>query len=594
MGAFFLHKVKCEIDRQAVENVFMRKGFTETPIRRNLGEWVLWLYRKQLIETDNYIENNNGFSVYATGTVVYKGLNYYESLHQLLEDFVAGSIENDRLIGTFCLLFWDRRCITFLTDEMNMHHIFIDEKRSRISTSFLVLLSSHTEKLKINRLGFFEKLATGYILSPDTLVKGIQQVDEKLKRELNNECSGLAWMKGRQNTDFNYSFHDKGFKDSIERQFAVLKSYFGQVDNLHGKYHGELGLSSGYDSRLLLAGGGCFLGTPLAIHTHSTIGIHNFERRIAEEIARMKKLQIRSFDTTQIEKHDSDKVHELLLESLYFFDARCCYDMGAYSETYTGSYKKRVLGQNRLSFNGLGGEIFRNYLNTSIHDFDTLEWMKSHLYYYYAEEALKDPQLFDQIHSNIISKLGKRLNADVHRKMTFFETRRYYSEVRMPDCDAINHNAQNQIAFYLTPFTESMVFTEAIKATPYIGSHGKYQAELIRSLDSSLASVQSHYGFPFDRIPISYSALSFVKGYIPYKIRNLRHRYFKKRGRGEVLLQNYIKLKKRSEYLNEIEKTFSLFIKPFNWQAAMRDNLQKPTTIFLSSFLHEFSNKLSR
>lgn len=592
MGAFFLFKNKCEIDRQAVEQVFHRKGFTEPPFRRHIGDWELWLYRKQLIETLNYVEDDQGYSVYATGTVVYKGNDYSESLKQLLADFKSESIAKDRLIGNFCLLFRDGLRITFLTDELNVHHVFIDEKFSRISTSFLALLASHTQKLKINEMAFYEKLATGYILSPNTLVKGIQQVDEELKNILTKKCPGMVWLTGWKRVTSDYTFHNKGFKDSIKRQVTVLKSYFQQVDNLHAKYHGELGLSSGYDSRLLLASGGCFLSSPLAIHTHSTIDVHDFERSVAEEIAHLKRLHIRSFDTKQMEKQDPDNVHKLLLEDLYFFDARCCYDMGAYSETYTGSYKKRVLGENRLSFNGLGGEIFRNYLITSKHHFNTLEWMKSHLYYYYAEEAINDPDLFHQVHSYMLSKLGKRLKTDINQQMSFFDSRRYYSEIRMPDCDGINHNAQNQIAFYLTPFIEPMVFTEALKATPYIGSHGKYQAELIRSLDPSLSSVKSHYGFSFDRIPFSYSMCSFAKGYIPYKVRNLRHRYLKNRGQGQYLLQSYIMFKKRCDYINDIEEAFSDIFPHYNWQAAMCDNLQKPTTIFLASFLHEFSNKL--
>ena len=38
--------------------------------------------------------------------------------------------------------------------------------------------------------------------------------------------------------------------------------------------------------------------------------------------------------------------------------------MGHCSETYTAQYRRRVLGDNRLSLHGLGGELFRNVYGT--------------------------------------------------------------------------------------------------------------------------------------------------------------------------------------------------------------------------------------
>ena len=42
-----------------------------------------------------------------------------------------------------------------------------------------------------------------------------------------------------------------------------------------------------------------------------------------------------------------------------------------------------------------------------------------------------------------------------------------------------------------------------------------------------------------------------------------------------------------------IPGVFSDFFPRLKWQAAMCDNAQKATTVFLASFLHEFSNKIS-
>jgi len=319
MGAFFLFKSNIDIDLPAVEQVFRRKGFEGAPLRRNLKDWQFWLYRKQLLETPNYFEDNDGYALYVTGTFVYKGLGYNKSLKQILSDFKIDSIKNGRLLGNFCLMFWDGQNITFLMDSLNVHHIFIDKKRSRISTSFLALLASHSHELRINKLGFFEKLTTGYIISPDTLIEDIQQVDDNLKKQLAKECPGLVWKDCRQGTNSEYSFHNKGFEDSLEKQISVLKSYFHQVNTIHNEYHGELGISDGYDSRLLLASGCTFLSSPLALHTHNTKGVHDFERNVAEKIAHLKNLQINSIETKRIEDQVADNVQKILLDGLYFF-----------------------------------------------------------------------------------------------------------------------------------------------------------------------------------------------------------------------------------------------------------------------------------
>ena len=107
MGAFFLFESEKKIDNEAVKRVFLAKGFKDVNVF-HLKKMTLWLYKKQLIEDDNYIFFDNGNAIFATGTVIYKGKSYRESLRELLVDFIKDEISFEKLIGSFCLIFSSR------------------------------------------------------------------------------------------------------------------------------------------------------------------------------------------------------------------------------------------------------------------------------------------------------------------------------------------------------------------------------------------------------------------------------------------------------------------------------------------------------
>ena len=69
-----------------------------------------------------------------------------------------------------------------LIDRLNVQHVFFNENHSCVSSSFLAVLVASPHPFRLNRLAAYEKLTTGYIISPDTLVEGIQQVNSDQKK----------------------------------------------------------------------------------------------------------------------------------------------------------------------------------------------------------------------------------------------------------------------------------------------------------------------------------------------------------------------------------------------------------------------------
>ncbi|HDN73900.1 MAG TPA: hypothetical protein ENG16_02605 [Archaeoglobus sp.] len=352
MGAFYLYHKEANIQVDDVKHIFAQKGFSNPKIF-DFGRWKLLLYRKVLLNVDNFYRENDQI-ICCVGTLVYKGLGYRDSLKRLLQDFRAKAVCQEELLGHFCVIYWDGENLTLLTDQLNTFHIFTNENRTVLSSSFLAVLVGMPYRLSLNRIALCEKLSTGYIISPDTLVEGIQKINDEIASQFSYEKDGLAFLPHPPRPPVD--LHQGGREESLNRQIEVLRVHFQKFDRLNSEFHGELGLSDGYDSRLLLA---CskFLSQKLSLHTHATKGVHDSTRQLVEKMAQTLGLELRVVRTTRLEEWPGERGDEILKDGLYFFDARCSYNMGALSEVYTRAYKTRVLGsKNRFSWNGLGGE----------------------------------------------------------------------------------------------------------------------------------------------------------------------------------------------------------------------------------------------
>jgi hypothetical protein len=588
MGAFFLYKKGSDLLLDESKKIFKRKGFTPPKIF-GLGEWELWLYRKQVVGDDNFFIADDGISIFCTGTVVYRSHGYKMSLNQLIDDFRENRLDQDELIGNFCLIFWDGIKVSLLTDRLNVQHIFCNEYRTCISSSFLALLAASPHSLPINRLAAYENFTTGYIMSPDTMVEGIQQVNADLKHKFQDGVSFIC----KESKPLSREFHINGFKDSIARQFTKLDSYFKSIDMLHCEYGGELGLSSGYDCRLLLALTRQ-LSHPIGVHTHHTLGVHDAEQRIARQLSEINGNDIISIPTQRMEEHLEESLEKILEENLYFFDGRCAYSVGAFSETYTTGYRKRTLGKNHLSLNGLGGEIFRNSYFTPQGFFSWSEWIERNILYPFSPEIVGQLKIFRKLKKHIHQKIENLLQLIIPDKVDLYTANSYYGLVRMPECAGNVNNAYGQISFFLTPFIEHRIIHEALKAVPYLGCNGRYQAAMVSQAAPDLSKVTSNYGFSFSRVPLAYILKCKLKSVIPFAILNKRDRLFLlcRKGKPDFLFFN--KFCSQSEPIQEIQMALNDFFPESDWPKAFLHYAQRRATIFIGSFLREFSYKIQR
>lgn len=591
MGAFVLYKSDHPVDGNAIRSVFQKKGFAE-PAEFCLGPMTLWLYQKQLVDEENFHFENPTTAVFATGTIVYRGKSYKESLETLLVDFRNGALDFDEMLGSFCLIFFVDNRIHVLTDRLNVHHVFMDQKATRLSSSFLAMLVSTKEPLPLNRLAFYEKISTGYIIGPDTLVEGISQLTDALQQRTRSDSFSFVHHPPRSSS---VEYCSSGLDECVEHQILVLRKYFEDISPLAQQYGPELGLSGGYDSRLVLALSKG-LPQPLTIHTHLTkgVGSHEADKLIVPEMAGICGSEWQIVETTSMEEKSEDELAAVLADGLYYFDGRNSHNMGAFSETYTRRYKMRTLGDRRMSLNGLGGEMYRNYYFASRRRFSFRQFMLNKVYYDQAVFAVPGRRLFDEMHECIVRKMADTIGIEFTGSIDQLALKRYYSEIRMPDCDGINNNAHNQLAFFLTPFIEWRVVREAYKALPYIGRTGTFQAALIRRQDENLADVTSHYGFPLSQERLSHVLVAgLLRGYVPDRLWNFRARLRTKyRGLGMRDVESFQRLTERSGTMKEIAAVLGDLAPPFDLGMCLRDSANRATVVFLGSLLREFHSHI--
>ena len=174
-----------------------------------------------------------------------------------------------------------------------------------------------------------------------------------------------------------------------------------------------------------------------------------------------------------------------------------------------------------------------------------------------------------------------------------FQIRRYYSEMRMPDCDALNCNAHNQMEFYLTPFIEKKMIQDAYKARRFCKS-GEFQAAMIAKLSPQIASYPSHYGFPFDKKePLSYKAYTFARGVLPDRIWNYRTNRIVFKGFSSNNNKAYFeKVKEKSDFLSDASKYVEELFPEINFDYLRTDYAMMPNSSYISVVFYMLKDRI--
>ncbi|MDO4563066.1 MAG: hypothetical protein Q4C12_04460 [Clostridia bacterium] len=574
MAAFFLARKGSGIDIDAAKRVFAKRSLGALNVFE-VGGFELLLYKKRLVDTENFFQTEQG-RVFAVGTFAYKGNSYAESLKIALEDFLSGSLDTDEFSGNFVLIFYINGALTLLCDAMNMTHIFSDRERSFMTTSFLA--AAAVKKHSVNKTAVYEKLLYGYLTAPDTLSNEIVRLCRKEKR-----FDGVEFVKN----DYKYSPRTSSAsrEEMVREQCTQIENYFESVKALCTEYGAEQGLSGGYDSRLIYAAACKALGNLTSAHTHNTKDVHNREMALAENIAKVHDTALRKIPTKYITDYEPQEIDEILRTNVYYFDGRNSENIGVFSATHTPWYKEQTTGDARLTFSGVGGEIYRNFYHTSAKTINFKKWLKAHVYTIRAP-YLFDKETFETIQSSIIAKMENEFGIKLSGRTDRFAAKLYFAQNRIPNALACVASANNTQSFYLAPFTESALVDKAYDMYRFAGLYGEFEGEMIKTLDAEVIKCPSSYGYDMTRMPLMQKIKWGLRSILPSDVYIYKAAHDKANEKEVRKLQ---KLLAKSAYFSKAYEYFKNEFPNINTAYFEAGNVEINNTVFTVCTLYEMS-----
>lgn len=497
MGAFFLYQTNAAINRSAVETLFAAKGFG-APATHQFGPWTLTHYRKQLVHQECLSASQEGTQLFSVGTFTYKGLGVSRSLETILADYLAGQLDHAELRGAYCLLLCRQETVTFLMDRMSLLQVFFNEEQTVFSSSFAAVLKAGPRKFRVNVLAVLENALTGYVIGPDTTVQGVYVMDEQGQARVT--ASGLT-VHSRDRSGLCAPPEPRvDFSECVAQQLNELDSYFSAFRNLVDEAGGvDIGLSGGYDSRLLILMAKKHFGHIIA-HSH----FHRqptADETVAQQVTKELGVPLsRLAGSKQPGDMDVDEFERNVDNTAAFADARVFHDYSWLVFFRTRWYRESLLKDVRFGMNGLGGELYRNHWNQLRPSANSREWLKARVLGQGVYAALPRKRL-DEVMDYMLAKASVVLGEQIDKRLSHAQMRRYFGEIFSVYSAGAKICVDNQLAFSLAPYLDYPLRCASYRTLPHIGLDGRFEGEMIRRLNPTVAAITSSYGYPLDQSP---------------------------------------------------------------------------------------------
>jgi hypothetical protein len=483
MGAFFLYHKNCDIPQNKVMDVYQKKGFNK-PNYFDIGDYKLILFGKQLIDDSNFICNEY-FSLFACGSLFYKGKNYVESLKSLLVDFGENAIDSNRLFGNYVLIFYNKfnNYSHIYLDPSFVKTVYVDKDYQIISTDFLAITAARNRNFSLNKLAIVENITTGNLIPPDTYINEIERVDSVGYLNLKNYFSTICFDICKP------SLHDKITTrgDAMNHANDLLDKYFSDAASICDEYGAHIGLTGGFDSRLLLMHARNHINNLI---TNSFWRPNSREYEIAKELASKANIDFFSFENNSFVMPNPETI---LDESFFVYDGQIR-SQNRWDQIFTlRIYTRDIANGHVVGFHGCGGEQYRNSdrINRSvnINNYILYEWM-----FKQTTDPFVNNNLKWEVYSYIKEKI-ERITGIKKSSLDLADIKKIQNEVWNLSNRTTRINVLNQQQFYFAPFVEYMISQYAYYYIPYLGISGDFQIDMMKTYDTCLATVITNYGY---------------------------------------------------------------------------------------------------
>jgi len=541
MGAFFIFHKESDISESSVLKFYLKKGLND-PFIFEIGNYKLFLFRKKILQLKNYYQKGD-YYIFSCGSLFYKGLSYRESLQHLLQDFIKRDVDPQSLYGNYVLFFYNSisKKIYFSIDPAFIKDVYFDPINKIISTDFLAILEASSVQKNLNILAIFENLITGNLIPPDTYVNGIQRLDRINIFDIESHFPGLKVKL------FFPEIVNKihSYREAINHANKMLSNYFKSAKNIADEFGAHIGLTGGFDSRLLLMHAKRKFSKLL---TNSFWRPNSIEYINAKSLATFAGISFYSFEN---DRFNCPPLQEMLEQSYYFFDGQIRSENYWDEEFNLAEYTIRLSCEHFVGFHGSGGEQYRNF-DRLIKKLSLSEFIKYDLLLKKFGNVFKDKKLFYALYKNLEQKL-KRLIDFPDNKIGLLELKKYQNEIWNTANRTKRVNVLNQLQFYFSPFTEYQISHSAYAYVPFLGNSLSFQIDMMRSFDPELSSVITNYGFSIlDGEPFYFKLIPYIVNLLPKPFLAFFFQKIKNNNVKKTITINF-----QSNFMNQIKSKIS-------------------------------------
>ncbi len=554
MGAFFISPQM--FDNSKVISLFKKQGFRD-PVEFTVNGRRILLYKKQLIDNINFIKINDDI-IFSTGACFYKGYDQSDCLKSIYNDFEKGGLNSVDFQGSFFTYISYRGLDYYFTDQAGIQNVFFHQDASIISSSFLATLIAVGElagKQRINKMALKEVLITGNLIGPDTIIDGINRYEPVIHQD-------LLGMKKIQLEDryIADTTNQPGSWDEVDNQIQRLHSYFISLKTVIDRYGANLGLTGGLDSRLLYL--------LIRKHTNNYQVYSNYRGKPGAEFLRAQELTDAAGDTLLPMKFprsheiDSQTLLQLVRDNLYFNDGLIRTHQLWTELNKSREHLQKLYSSHLIGLSGVGGEQYRNGEFLLKNRYLFKNWILNELVIKNIGKPFHNGERMREFTDYLRDKISSLLAIDANSKyISRHDIKRYYNEIWNPANRTIRNNIENQLVFFLSPFTDYEISNYSYRSIDYHGTGPLFEMEMIKRIEPTLANCNTDYGFPINGpIGFKYKLVPHVKNVIGLSMYN-RLYYWKKRSSANVfdaLVSNNSKLKNMADIVNEVDTDINI------------------------------------
>jgi len=567
---------------ETVKNHFRLIGFG-TPEEAQLKNVKCCFYPKQKFNSVNSLRSGNNY-MYLAGTCFMKGKKYREGLENILKDYVSGSLDTESLAGSYFILFGNEKLTEFYSDPAAIQNIFFHRRSGIISSSFIACMLGAYEvsgKLKINKDACTEILTTGTLAGPDTLFCDIERYEPSFHDNLpgiNRIITGHKIRMRPQRSTFD---------SEVNYQVEKLKEFIEGLKPAMDEMGVLTGLTGGFDSRLLFH---LLRLTTQNISVYSTYRKNPTEEyKCAEKLADFYNFKLVSPGYRLFSEMDRDEFRAMMVDNLLFNDGQVRLFNLWTEEIKSKSYLESLYGNRLIGMSGVGGEQYRNgeYLTRDNYKFS--DW-------FYAEMILKyckDPfihkemrrKFLDFIRNKMFISLKKEGNSEYISRA---EIKKYLGTVYNTSCRTLRNNIENQLFFFISPFTDYFISMQALDCLPFLGNHHDFEKTMIQELAPESAFIRLDYGYRIsDNVPVRYRFLPAVK-----RITGIKNYY-----RMKSIIRPDDALSERIFKAHPFMKSYSDAVRelmlPVSVDTILKSNHLSPLVLELGLFVKHFENLIT-